>query len=84
MRLSCNLIVSGGLGKPSKFYTAGEPVPDELVPKHALEYRISEQEGAKLFREIMEWQALVAERREKARREEAEKRKRQKQKAGKA
>jgi hypothetical protein len=67
MRLSCNLIINNGPGMESTFFTAGESIPDELVPAHALEYRISEREGAKLYREILEWRAIVAERREKNR-----------------
>jgi hypothetical protein len=74
MRLSCNLITNNGPGTPSVWYTAGESIPDELVPDHALQYRISEKEGAKLYREILEWRAIVAERREKAKREAAEER----------
>ena len=62
MRLSCNLIVSGGPGKPGTYYTAGESIPDHLVPDHAKPYRISEREGAELYREIKEWRAMVAER----------------------
>jgi hypothetical protein len=67
MRLSCNLILSGGLGKPSTFYSAGEAIPDHLVPDHAKPYRISEREGRELEREIKEWRAMVAARREKKR-----------------
>ncbi len=51
-----------------------------------MQYRISEKEGAKLYREILEWRAIVAERREKAKREAAEERakaKREKARAGK-
>ena len=70
MRLSCNLITSN----PSRFWTAGEPIPDELVPDHARQYRISEKEGEKLYREILEWRAIVAERREKSEREAKEER----------
>jgi hypothetical protein len=86
MRLSCNLIRNNGLGKESTFYTAGEQIPDELVPDHALQYRISEKEGAKLYREICEWRAMVAEKREKGKREAAEERakKRGKARASKA
>jgi hypothetical protein len=73
MRLSCNLIVNNGLGQGSTFYDAGSPIPDEVVPAHALQYRISEREGAKLYREILEWRAIVAERRAKTDREGAEK-----------
>jgi hypothetical protein len=81
MRLSCNLITSN----PSRFWTAGEPIPDELVPDHAKPYRISEAEGAKLYREVLEWRAIVAERREKAEREAKEERARKKaEKAGRA
>jgi hypothetical protein len=69
MRLSCNLITSN----PSRFWTAGEPIPDELVPDHARQYRISEKEGEKLYREVLEWRAIVAERKAK-KREEAERR----------
>ena len=72
MRLSCNLILNNGVGKPSTFYSAGEPIPDHLVPDHAKPYRISEREGAELYREIMEWRAMVAEREAKKKREAAE------------
>jgi hypothetical protein len=83
MRLSCNLIINQGPGKDALFYQAGEPVPDADVPAHALEYRISEREGAKLYREILEWQALVAAKREKAKEEAQNDRKRVKARAGK-
>ena len=82
MRLSCNLIRNGGPGKPSIFHMAGSQIADELVPDHAKQYRISEREGRELERELLEWQAIVAERREKAKREEAEER--EKAKRGKA
>lgn len=59
-----------------------QSIPDELVPDHAKQYRISEREGAKLYREILEWRAIVAQRREKAKREAAEER--EKAKRGKA
>ena len=74
MRLSCNLITNNGPGTPSVWYTAGEPVPDHLVPDHALQYRISEKEGAKLYAEVLEWRAIVATRKEKARLEAQEER----------
>ena len=74
MRLSCNLIRNGGPGKPSTFHMAGSYIPDELVPDHAKQYRISEREGRQLEKELLEWQAMVAERQEKKKREEAEKR----------
>ena len=45
MRLSCNLILNNGVGKPSTWYSAGEAIPDELVPDDAKPYRISEREG---------------------------------------
>jgi hypothetical protein len=73
MRLSCNLILNNGVGKPSTFYSAGESIPDELVPDHARPYRISEREGRELDREIKEWRAIVAERQAKKKREAAEK-----------
>ena len=73
MRLSCNLIRNDGLGKPSVFYMAGSSIPDELVPDHAKQYRISEREGRELERELLEWKAMVAERQAKKKREEAEK-----------
>ena len=63
MRLICNLITNNGPGTPSVWYDAGQSIPDELVPDHAKQYRISEKEGAKLYAEILEWRAIVAERR---------------------
>ena len=72
MRLSCNLILNNGVGKPSTFYSAGEQIPDELVPDHARPYRISEREGRELEREIKEWRAMVAEHQAKKKREAAE------------
>jgi hypothetical protein len=65
MRLSCNLLLPGGV-----FYHLGESIPDHLVPKHALAYRISEAEGRKLDREMKAWQASV-----RARKAEKEKKK---------
>ena len=73
MRLSCNLIRNGGIGKPSIFYMAGSSIPDELVPDHAKPYRISEREGRELEKELLEWKAMVAEREAKKKREAAEK-----------
>ena len=67
----------------STFYTAGEAIPDELVPDHAKPYRISGREGRELYREICEWRAMVAERQAKKKREEAE-RKRVSARASKA
>jgi hypothetical protein len=60
MRLSCNLLLPGGV-----FYHCGESIPDHLVPPHALPYRISEAEGRALDREMKAWQASVAERKAK-------------------
>ena len=60
MRLSCNLITNDGLGKGSTFHMAGSSIPDELVPDHAKQYRISEREGRELEKELLEWQAIVA------------------------
>jgi hypothetical protein len=60
MRLSCNLLLPGGV-----FYHCGESIPDHLVPPHALPYRISEQAGRQLDREMKEWQATVRARKEK-------------------
>ena len=74
MRLSCNLITNSGPGTPSVWYTPGEPIPDSAVPNHALQYRISEKEGAKLYAEVLEWRAIVAERKERAKREAQEER----------
>ncbi len=74
MRLSCNLITNNGPGTPSVWYDAGQQIPDELVPDHAKQYRISEAEGRKLYNEILEWRAIVAERREKKEREAQEER----------
>ena len=73
MRLSCNLIPNNGPGNPSVFYMAGSAIPDELVPDHAKQYRISEREGRELERELLEWKAMVAERQAKKKREAAEK-----------
>ena len=56
------------------WYDAGQPIPDQLVPDHALQYRISEKEGAKLYAEILEWRAIVAERKAKKEREAKEER----------
>jgi hypothetical protein len=83
MRLSCNLILNNGVGKPSTWYSAGEAIFDERVPDHAKPYRISEREGRELYREICEWRAMVAERQAKKKREEAE-RKRGSARASKA
>ena len=74
MRLSCNLITNNGPGTPSVWYDAGQPIADHLVPDHALQYRISEKEGAKLYAELLEWRAIVRERREKKEREAQEER----------
>jgi hypothetical protein len=82
MRLSCNLITNNGPGTPSVWYDAGQPIPDAIVPDHAKQYQISEAEGRKLYAEILEWRAIVQERREKAKREAAEER--EKAKRGKA
>ena len=71
MRLSCNLITNGGPGKPSTYYMAGSAIPDELVPDHAKQYRISEREGRELERELLEWKAMVAEREAKKKQREA-------------
>ena len=60
MRLSCNLITNNGPGTPSVFYMAGSAIPDELVPDHAKQYRISEREGRELEKELLEWKAMVA------------------------
>jgi hypothetical protein len=74
MRLSCNLITNHGPGTPSVWYDAGQPIEDHLVPDHALQYRISEKEGAKLYAEVLEWRQIVAARKEKAKREATEER----------
>jgi hypothetical protein len=76
MRLSCNLLLNNGPGKESTFITAGTAIPDHMVPPHARQYRISEREGRQLEKELAEWRAIVAERREKAKREAAEKKQR--------
>ena len=81
MRLSCNLITNNGPGTPSVWYDAGQSIPDHLVPDHAKQYRISEQEGARLYREVLEWRAIVAERKAKAKAEEQEERAKKRAKA---
>jgi hypothetical protein len=58
MRLSCNLLLPGEV-----FYHCGESIPDHLVPKHALQYRISEAEGRQLAKEMREFREQVAARR---------------------
>jgi hypothetical protein len=60
MRLSCNLLLPGGV-----FYHLGESIPDHLVPPHALPYRISEAEGRQLAREMRAWREQVAAQKEK-------------------
>ena len=61
-------------GEKSTYYMAGSAIPDELVPDHAKQYRISEREGRELEKELLEWRAIVAERQAKKKREAAEKR----------
>ena len=66
MRLGCNLITNNG--RESTFHMAGSYIPDELVPEHAKQYRISEREGRKLK---LETQRVAGHRGRAARKKEA-------------